>query len=154
MSRRIARARRLASDSGLKNVDFRVVRLEGIANPEAYGLILAIDCIHDMPDPVAALRGIRTLLDPAEGLLFWSEPTGSHNPLENRNSVGKMRATLSPFHCLTVSLAEGGAGLGTIIGEKGARDLADEAGFEHFEKLPIENAMQQFYLLSGGPTVL
>ncbi len=147
----IARARRLASDSGLKNVDFRVVRLEEIANSEAYGLILAIDCIHDMPDPIGALRGIRTLLAPAEGLLFWSEPTGSHNPLENRNPVGKMRATLSPFHCLTVSLAAGGAGLGTIIGEKGARDLADEAGFEYFEKLPIENAMQQFYLLGVGP---
>jgi hypothetical protein len=58
-----------------------------------------------------------------------------------------MRASLSPFHCLTVSLAGGGAGLGTIIGEAGARDRAEQAGFRSFEKLGIDNAMQPFFLL-------
>lgn len=108
----IVRARGLVSDAGLENVEFRDVPLEDIGDSEAFGLILAIDCIHDMTDPVAALTRIHNLLDPAEGSLFWSEPTGSHDPVENRNPVGKMRATLSPFHCLTVSLAEGGGGSG------------------------------------------
>jgi len=58
-----------------------------------------------------------------------------------------MRASLSPLHCLTVSLAEGGMGLGTIIGEAGARKLAEDAGFSGFEKLPIENPLQQFFPL-------
>ena len=58
-----------------------------------------------------------------------------------------MRSTLSPYHCLTVSLAAGGAGLGTIIGEAGAKSLAEQAGFRQFEKLDIESAMQQFFAL-------
>jgi hypothetical protein len=81
------------------------------------------------------------------GLVFWSEPTGSREPLENRNPQGRLRASLSPFHCLTVSLAAGGAGLGTIIGEAGARELAQEAGFSSIEKLEIESPVQQFFAL-------
>ena len=100
-----------------------------------------------MLDPIAELVRIRTML--AEGgVLFWSEPSGSADPIENRNPPGRMRSALSPYHCLTVSLAEGGAGLGTIIGEEGARRLAEEAGYTRFEKIPIESSMQQFFLAS------
>ena len=67
--------------------------------------------------------------------------------MENRNPQGRLRASLSPFHCLTVSLAAGGAGLGTIIGEAGARELAQEAGFSSIEKLDIESPAQQFFAL-------
>ena len=143
----IVRARNLAVEAQLSNVEFRATTLEDMRATERFDLVLAIDCIHDMPDPVGALQQIGRLLS-EEGLLFWSEPTGSDNPMENRNATGKMRSALSPYHCLTVSLAEEGAGLGTIIGEAGARDLAREAGFTHFEKLPIKSAMQQFFLVT------
>jgi hypothetical protein len=113
--------------------------------PRHFGLILAIDRIHDMADPVGALRAIRGLLD-ADGLFVWSEPTGSTNPLENRDdSLARVRAALSPYHCLTVSLAEGGAGLGTLLGEQGARDLARAAGYDAFEILPVDSPVQAFY---------
>ena len=48
---------------------------------------------------------------------------------------------------MTVSLAHGGEGLGTVIGESGARRLAEDAGFSSFEKLPIENPFNQFFAL-------
>ena len=145
----IARARALAAERKLSNAEFRVVRLEDMPREERFDLVLAIDCIHDMPDPVGELRKIRKLLN-ENGILFWSEPTGSHEPMANRDPVGKMRANLSPYHCLTVSLATGGTGLGTIIGETGARALASEAEFKHFEKLDIESAMQQFFMVGDG----
>jgi hypothetical protein len=104
--------------------------------------------VHDMADPVGALRDMRELLA-LGGQLFWSEPTGSRAPLENRNPYGRLRASLSPFHCLTVSMASGGAALGTIIGEAGARDLARQAGFSQFDKLPIASPAQQFFLVSN-----
>lgn len=142
----IDRARKLADENQTANVRFRAVPLEDVPPVDQFDLILAIDCIHDMTDPLGALQHIRRLLT-SDGVLFWSEPTGSHEPRENRNPIGKMRSTLSPYHCLTVSLAVGGAGLGTIIGEAGARSLAEQAGFRQFERLDIENAMQQFFAL-------
>jgi hypothetical protein len=48
---------------------------------------------------------------------------------------------------MTVSLAYNGAGLGTVIGERGARELAGKAGFSKFEKLPIQNPFNQFFAL-------
>ena len=48
---------------------------------------------------------------------------------------------------MTVSLAHNGEGLGTVIGEAGARELAKEAGFSKFERLPIENPFNQFFAL-------
>ena len=148
----IARARDLAVERKLSNVEFRVVRLEDMPRGDRFDLVLAIDCIHDMPDPAGELQNIRKLLN-ENGILFWSEPTGSHEPMANRDPVGKMRANLSPYHCLTVSLATGGAGLGTIIGETGARTLASEAGFKHFEKLDIASAMQQFFMVGDGDRI-
>jgi SAM-dependent methyltransferase len=118
----------------------------GRGRPALFDLVVAIDCVHDMPAPVSGLRAMGAVLSP-QGSLFWSEPTGSREPLENRNPQGKLRSNLSPFHCLTVSLAAGGAGLGTIIGEAGARELAAQAGFVTFEKLPIDSPAQQFFRL-------
>jgi hypothetical protein len=83
---------------------------------------------------------------PPAGFLSGAAPAAPHNPVENRNLPGKMRSALSPYHCLTVSMAEGGEALGTIIGEAGARQLARQAGFGRFERLPIESDMQQFFL--------
>jgi len=147
----IDRARAAAREQGLANVELAPVAVEslvendgGVARP--FDLVIAIDCIHDMARPVEALRAVRALLAPG-GRVFWSEPTGSHEPLENRNPQGRLRASLSPFHCLTVSLAEGGAGLGTIIGETGARALAAQARFGAFQKLSSQSLTQQFFLL-------
>ncbi len=44
----------------------------------------------------------------------------------------------------------GGEGLGNVVGEATARALAHEAGFAHFEKLPIENAAHQLFLARKG----
>ena len=155
----IERARASARQQGVDNVELAPVTVESLAsgdgigtNPArpAFDLAIAIDCVHDMVRPVEGLRAVRALLAPG-GRVFWSEPTGSHEPLENRNPQGRLRACLSPFHCLTVSLAEGGAGLGTIIGEAGARALAAEAGFASFQKLPSQSPTQQFFLLASEP---
>ena len=52
------------------------------------------------------------------------------------------------MHCMTVSLAADGAGLGTMWGEKKAREMLQEAGFtkNSVKKLPhdFQNA---FYII-------
>ena len=143
----IERARKLAEESGTKNAEFLSAPAENVAaQNQKYDLICSFDCIHDMVDPRGTLKAIRESLAD-DGVYIWSEPNASANPLENRNPVGKTFSAISPLHCMTVSLAHDGEGLGTIIGESGARELAKEAGFSSFEKLPIENPFNQFFAL-------
>ena len=145
--RSIERARRLARESKVENAEFVAAPAQEVASRgERYDLICTFDCIHDMVDPRGTLRAIREALAD-DGVYVWSEPNASANPHENRNPVGRTFSAISPLHCLTVSLAHQGEGLGTVIGEDGARRLAQEAGFSSFEKLPIENPFNQFFAL-------
>jgi SAM-dependent methyltransferase len=148
----IAGARELARRENLGNVLFVAAPAEQALANNRYSLITAFDCIHDMVDPVAALRTIHRALSP-DGIFLWGEPNASHQPHENRNPIGRLFHAISPLHCLTVSLAHGGAGLGTVIGEAGARKLAAEAGFPTFEKLDINHPINQFFALrpTGTP---
>src|SRR5262249_22814251 len=114
----IERARELAAEQGVDNVRFIAVAADKIPGDRHYDLICSFDCIHDMVDPVATLKAIREALAP-DGVYLWSEPNASDKAHENRNPVGKTFHAISPLHCMTVSLAYNGAGLGTVIGEAG-----------------------------------
>jgi SAM-dependent methyltransferase len=142
----IDRARRLAAERHVRNVHWVAAPAHHLPPAPTHDLICAFDCIHDMVDPRATLRAIQAALA-NDGVFLWSEPNASDNPLENRNPVGKAFACVSPLHCMTVSLAHNGEGLGTILGEGGVRELAAEAGFASVEKLPIQNPFNQFFAL-------
>lgn len=142
----IERAKQLATSHGLSNVEFVQAAADQIPNSRKYDLICSFDCIHDMVKPRATLDAIRRALAP-EGVYVWSEPNLSANAHENRTPIGRTFHAISPLHCMTVSLAFSGEGLGTVIGEQGARALAQDVGFQRFEKLPIENPFNQFFAL-------
>src|SRR5262252_5080407 len=139
-------ARSLAAEQGATNVEFVAAAADKIPSDRKYDLICSFDCIHDMVDPLGTLKAIREALA-TDGVYVWSEPNASHNAHENRNPLGRTFHSISPLHCMTVSLAHNGAGLGTVIGEAGARRLATQAGFTSFEKLPIQNPFNQFFAL-------
>ena len=138
----IAGAMKLAHDENLTNVEFIQAAAHEIGRTRKYALVCSFDCIHDMVDPIATLNTIREVLA-EDGVYLWAEPNASHNALENRNAFGRLFHSVSPLHCLTVSLAHDGEGLGTVIGEEGARRLARAAGFRSFERLPIQNPVNQ-----------
>ena len=142
----IAHARGLAREEGLENVEFIECSADEITDSERFDLICSFDCIHDMVNPSGALSTIRELLA-EDGIYFWSEPNGSEKPHENKNLVGRLFASVSPLHCMTVSLCHEGEGLGTLIGERGARALAESAGFSSFQKVEIDNPFNQFFAL-------
>ncbi|HEV2298854.1 MAG TPA: class I SAM-dependent methyltransferase [Candidatus Acidoferrales bacterium] len=142
----ITRARKQAADAGLENVTFLQAPAHELPTAEPFDLICSFDCIHDMVDPRATVHAIRKALA-NDGVYLWSEPNATENAYQNRNPIGKAFHSISPLHCMTVSLAFNGAGLGTVIGENGARALAKEAGFTHFERLPIQNPFNQFFAL-------
>jgi SAM-dependent methyltransferase len=142
----IERARRLAAERELRNVHWMAAPAQHLAPVPTHDLICTFDCIHDMAEPRATLRAIHDALA-EDGVYLWSEPNASDQPLENRNPIGKAFASVSPLHCMTVSLAHGGEGLGTTIGERGVRALATEAGFSAVERVEIENPFNQFFAL-------
>ncbi len=142
----ISRARRLAATYNLSNVEFLQAAAHEIPGNRRYDLICSFDCIHDMVNPRSTLRAVHEALAD-DGVYVWSEPNVSAHAHENRNPVGKAFHAISPLHCMTVSLAFQGEGLGTVIGEEGARALASEAGFSHFDRLPIQNPFNQFFAL-------
>jgi SAM-dependent methyltransferase len=143
----IARARAKAAAAGVTNrLAFEQVAAEKIPSADRFDLVMAFNCIHDMAHPRAALAVIRRALKPG-GVFLWSEADASDQLEENLTAVGRTMYGASTMHCMTVSLAQGGEGLGSVIGEKLARELTREAGFSGFERLPVKNPYHQIFAI-------
>jgi len=143
----IALARERAIREGLaERVSFEEVPAENIPHADRFDLVMAFNCIHDMANPRGALRAIRSALKPT-GVMMWSEAKASDRLEENLSTWGRSLYAASTMHCMTVSLAHNGEGLGSVIGEGLARKLASEAGFSSFAILPVDNPFHQIFVL-------
>jgi ubiquinone/menaquinone biosynthesis C-methylase UbiE len=141
----IRHANAAADAQGLrKRVRFHVATAAELAGIEKFDLITICDCLHDFAAPVETLKDIRALLKP-DGVLLVIEPKAADRLEDNRHSIGTMYYGFSVFHCMTQSLARGGAGLGTCLGPSGAKALLLQAGFTRFEVLDIRSQVLSFY---------
>ena len=61
--------------------------------------------------------------------------------------LGLAMYSISTFHCMTVSLALGGEGLGTMWGEQKARELLAEAGFTDVRAEHVEADIMNVYYI-------
>ena len=131
----IAGAEKEAREMGLANATFEVRDVAELpANPK-FDLITAFDAIHDQKDPDAVLRGVRCAL--ADGGTFLMVDFKFSSRLEDNiaNPFAPLYYGTSLLHCMTVSLAVGGKGLGTVWGEQLAREMLRDAGFGRIEVL-------------------
>lgn len=141
----LERARADARNKGVaERVEFQRVSATALPETPKFDFITSFDAIHDMVDPRGAVRAIRRALA-NDGTYMMMEVKGGETLTENLNPLGALMYSMSTLHCLTVSLAHGGEGIGTLMGERKARELAEEAGFTRFRRLPIEHAMNVFY---------
>lgn len=125
----IARARSEAAAAGLVNARFEVRDAARLAVEEPFDVVVAFDAIHDQVAPAEVLDRIYEALAPG-GLFVMVEPGASSNLEDNLiNPLAPLLYSVSTLHCLTVSLAGGGAGLGTAWGEQLARSMLAAAGF-------------------------
>lgn len=132
----------------LTNLSFVASSASDLADHGSFDLITTFDVVHDMSDPLGGMKGIRTALN-EKGVYLMAEPNASSNLEDNLDDRGAMLYGISTMHCLTQSLAEGGAGLGTAWGRQLAEDYAARAGFGGFEHLEsISNRFTSFYLLT------
>ncbi len=142
----IARARAEAHTMGLANARFERLDATTLPTDPKFDLITSFDAIHDQRDPAAALRRIAGALA-TDGLYLMMEPRASSALADN---LGQPFAPylygISVLHCMTVSLAEGGAGLGTAWGEQLARRMLAEAGFTRVEALEAPGPQNTIYV--------
>jgi SAM-dependent methyltransferase len=142
----IERARRNAQDAGLADrVSFEVA--DGSRLPERkFDFISTFDVVHDAVDPAGLMSAIRRALKD-DGTYLVQEVNVSNDVKDNIRPLGKMVYSVSTLYCMTTSLANGGAGIGTAMGEPKAHELAAQAGFTRFTRLPINDDFAVLYEL-------
>jgi ubiquinone/menaquinone biosynthesis C-methylase UbiE len=132
----IGNARSAAAQKNLQNIEFIVRDLSDFdenTEPEAFDFITTFDAIHDQGKPLNVLKGIHRALK-ADGVYLMQDIRGSgHVYHDIGHPVGTFLYTASTMHCMTVSLAQGGEGLGTMWGEEKTREYLQKAGFRSIE---------------------
>jgi 2-polyprenyl-3-methyl-5-hydroxy-6-metoxy-1,4-benzoquinol methylase len=123
-------ARANARAAGVTNLTFETRDVTGLHDTSRFDLVTAFDVIHDQRDPAGVLDAVRRVLKP--GATFLMQDIRAHSRVaDNMDSVlCPFFYTISTMHCMTVSLAQGGAGLGTVWGEELAVEMLNAAGFE------------------------
>jgi len=125
----IAAGRAEAAAWNLDNARFEVQDAASLRSREAYDLVAAFDVVHDLAQPATVLAAIFAALRPG-GIFLMQDPAASSHLHENLDHpLAPTLYAMSTMHCMTVSLAQGGAGLGTVYGEQTARQLLADAGF-------------------------
>lgn len=134
-------ARRTAVDG---RVDF--TQLDGRSPlPGRHDLIFAFDVLHDARDPRELLQQISDALS-ADGAFVCLEPKCSEHLSENLGPIGAMMHGFSMFYCMTTSLAQGGAGLGTLgMHEPRLRALCAEVGLSRVRRVPLDNPFHTLF---------
>jgi SAM-dependent methyltransferase len=132
----IARARAEAAGAALANVSFEVADAARLKVTEPFDVVFVFDAIHDQVDPAGVLTRIHDVLKP-DGRFVMKEPRAADRLEDNiGNPLAPVLYSVSTLHCMTVSLAHGGAGIGTMFGEQLARQMLDEAGFTDVQVHP------------------
>jgi len=122
-------ARAEARELGLSNVTFEAQDATNFPIEPPFDLIMAVDTIHDLAAPAAALKRIRQSLTATGAFLMIEFKFNSMVEANVSNPFAPMFYGFSLLHCTPVSLASGGPGLGSVWGEQTARQFLTEAGF-------------------------
>lgn len=125
----IEQARKEAGEMGLSNATFEVMDAASIPTTPPFELIMAFGTVHHLTAPGAVLDRIRDALA-ADGAFLMIEYKFSSEVHENiGNPFAPMMYGVSLLHCTPVSLADGGPGLGAVMGQQTAREMLANAGF-------------------------
>jgi SAM-dependent methyltransferase len=143
----LAAGRAEAKSWGLANAAFVAKDVAAMDDRERFDLVTAFDAIHDQAWPRKVLAGIARALRPG-GTFLMMDGRASSSLHENvDHPFGPFLYGVSTMHCMTVSLALGGEGLGTMWGEQKACELLAEAGFAKVDVHTLPgDVMNNFYV--------
>jgi 2-polyprenyl-3-methyl-5-hydroxy-6-metoxy-1,4-benzoquinol methylase len=146
----LARAEAKRAELGITNAHFHDARVEPLPADARFGLVTTFDCLHDMTDPAGVIRQIRRAIRD-DGVWFVADIKAqpSYEANVEKNPMAAMMYGTSVLTCMSSALSEpGGLGLGTLgLHADLARDLAERAGFTHFEALDLGHPVNAFYVV-------
>jgi SAM-dependent methyltransferase len=144
----IGYARAEAAQGGLDNSRFDVQDAAALDLVDACDFIVTFDAIHDQADPARVLANIWRALRP-DGTYLMQDISGTGRLEKDlEHPIGPFLYTVSTMHCMTVSLAQGGAGLGTMWGEELATRMLREAGFTSVRVERLPHDFQNLYYVA------
>ena len=144
----IAVARKGAADAGVGDrARFHVQDAADASVEGDYDLVVAIEMLHDVPDPVGILRTMKRLAGDSGAVLVVDERTEDAFTVP-ASEMERLFYAFSTLHCLAVSMQGGGAGTGTVIRADTVRRYAAEAGFTDVDVLDVEHPQFRLYRLS------
>ena len=118
-----------ARAAGLDNVTFEQRDVVELPDEVPFDAVVAFDVIHDQADPAGVLARVHRSLTPGGVFLAMDIKASSHLERNVDNPLAPLLYAVSTLHCMTVSLARDGAGLGTVWGEELALRMLADAGF-------------------------
>lgn len=122
-------ARAEAADWGLHNATFLAADAARLDDTECFDFITTFDAVHDQAHPRDMVDGIHRALRPGSHWLCADIKASSHIGENLDHPMGTFMYAVSCQHCMTVSLAGGGEGLGAMWGVQQAKRLFADAGF-------------------------
>lgn len=143
----IVRAKSEANELGLGNVEFVRQDATLLEGDHRFDLIFTFDAVHDQAQPGTVLGHIRRLLK--DDGVYLMQDIDAQTPVADNveNPLGTFLYTISCMHCMTVSLAQGGVGLGAAWGEQLATAMLNEAGFGAIEAHRLPHDIMNIYFV-------
>lgn len=127
-------ARKRAAEAGVSDrVRFEVAGADEFPGT-GYDLVCIFDALHDMGDPEAAARHIRSALAD-DGTWLLVEPAAGDRVEDNLHLVGRIFYSASTMICTPASRSQAGAAcLGAQAGDRRLQEVAATGGFTRFRR--------------------
>ncbi|MBL28406.1 MAG: hypothetical protein CMM50_12750 [Rhodospirillaceae bacterium] len=142
----VAAGNAAAEEEGLANARFEMMDVTRLPTEPKWDVITAFDSIHDQFEPQRVLDNIRGALKDDGYFLMIDFKFRSAIEDNIGNPFAPMHYGISILHCMTVSLAGGGAGLGTVWGIDKATEMVKAAGFNQVEVLDSPRPQNCIYI--------
>lgn len=144
-------ARRNAAAAGVaERVTFHCERASAAHTDTPYDFVIAVECLHDMGDPIQALQAMRTLAGRTGEVWIVDHRAGQRFTAAGED-FELLSYGFSVLHCLPVALADcngnGCCATGTVMRPATLERYARAAGFARIRVLPIEHLFFRFYRL-------
>lgn len=140
-----------AREWGLDNATFVAADAAELNGDDAYDFITTFDAVHDQARPRDMVDGIFRSLASGGYWLCADIRASSHVGENLDHPMGTFMYAVSCQHCMTVSLAYDGEGLGAMWGVQQAKQMFADAGFAEISVKTLEYDPTNNYYVCRKP---